>query len=222
MPRWLAYFDLLGMRDLIRRRQMAQVFDAYATATEKLSAWRKRHPKVFQTWFSDTFIVYTNNDSALSFRAIDAVTRWFVFSLIRSHVPVRGALACGAFYADARSRIYFGEALLEAYEWGENQDWIGYVLAPSAAARLDAVGLPPLQRLNYRAHDIPFKKPPEGGSESAVACLLGNWIQTSTGGNFLMRPLQQMYERQSDKRVRAKYERTIAFLKQYEGRGFLP
>ncbi|OGP52910.1 MAG: hypothetical protein A2Y65_10165 [Deltaproteobacteria bacterium RBG_13_52_11] len=130
---------------------------------------------------------------------------------------MRGALACGGFYADGRNRIYLGEALLEAYEWGENQDWIGFILAPSAASLFDALHLPPLQGLNYRAYDIPFIKPPESTMTPPLACLLGNWIRSSKGANFLLPPLRQMCVKQTDPRVRLKYERTIAFLEKYEG-----
>jgi len=221
VTRYLAYFDLLGTQELIQAKKIRQVFAAYAIANKKLAAWSKRHPQVAQAWFSDTFILYTKDDSAQSFRAIEIVCRWFVYSLLRNRIPVRGALACGEFYADVRTRSYLGEALLEAYEWGENQDWIGFILSPSAASRLESVGLAPQEKLNYRAHDVCFKKKPNGVCTVSIACLLGNWIKSGNDENFLLRPLREMCNKQSDKRVRDKYERTIAFLEKYDTVGLV-
>ena len=42
-------------------------------------------------------------------------------------------------------------------EFGEAQDWIGFLLCPSAVVRLDEVGLPAGERLNYAYSEIPSK-----------------------------------------------------------------
>jgi hypothetical protein len=208
--RWLGYFDLLGTAELIRSGRSIQVFSAYQIAYEKLDGWKKRHENVLHSWFSDTFILYTEDDSAESFAAIEIVCRWFMFSLLREKVPVRGAMSCGSFYADPTNGIYLGDALLDAYELGENQDWLGFVLTPSTTARLEELNLPIKERLNYSYYNIPFKKPRK--TNSHAACILGNWIRFSDGRNPLVSKLQEMLSGQSDERIRRKYERTIAFL----------
>lgn len=128
--RWLGYFDLLGTRALIKSRAHFYVFTVYATAIEEARKTLACQPTVSSVWFSDTFLIYTSDDSAQNFAFIDQVSRWFVYFLLTTaSIPVRGAISCGDFYADRSSNVYFGPALVEAYEYGEAQDWIGFLLS---------------------------------------------------------------------------------------------
>lgn len=214
--RWVVHFDLLGTSIRIQDGKLHSVFEAYATACEKLDGWRKRHPTVVPVWFSDTFLLYTKDDSAQSFSAIEMVARWFAFALIQNKIPVRGSMACGEFYADSRRGVFLGSALVEAYQWGESQDWLGFVLTPSAVARLTALKLPIEERLNYRYHPVHFKKRSRSRPRRVVACLLGNWIRFSDGKNPLLQKLVAMRKAQDDPMIQRKYDRTIEFLRQYE------
>ena len=69
--RWVGYFDLLGMKHLYKSENHISIFVALSSAIEKfkerVTAWRN----VGYAWFSDTFIVYTDDDSGDSFGAID-------------------------------------------------------------------------------------------------------------------------------------------------------
>lgn len=215
--RWLGYFDLLGTSVLIRSQKIYEVFDAYKIALEKLEGWKKRHSNIKHSWFSDTFLIYSEDDSAESFAAIEMVCRWFIFSLIRQKIPVRGAMSCGTFYVDSENQIFLGEALLEAYEFGENQDWIGYMLTPSSLNRLNEVNLPVEERLNYVRYSIPFKKPVS--DQNYAACILGNWAILGDGSNPLSKPLSEMEARESDDRVKSKYGRTLRFVDKHKRSG---
>jgi len=213
--RRVAYFDLLGTTDLIKSGKTHKVFSAYRTALEKLDGWKQRHSQISQCWFSDTFILYSEDSSAESFAAIEMVSRWFVFALLREQVPVRGALAIGDFYADPKNGIYLGEALVDAHDWGENQDWIGYLLTPSATSRLNVLNLPVHERLNYRMYEVPLKRS-HPQSENLAACVVGNWALLSGVKNPLIEKLQGMMKQQHDDRIVQKYLRTIAFLEKHQ------
>lgn len=213
--RWLAYFDLLGTTDMIKSGKTHKVFSAYRTASEKLDGWKQRHPQISQCWFSDTFLLYSEDGTAESFAAIEMVSRWFVFALLREKIPVRGSLAIGDFYADPENGIYLGEALVEAHDWGENQDWIGYILTPSATSRLEVLNLPVNERLNYRKYEVPLKKP-HPQSEDVAACVVGNWALLSGVRNPLIERLREMLKQQHDDRIVQKYLRTIAFLEKHQ------
>ena len=210
--RWLGYFDLLGTSELIRSGKINQVFSAYRVALEHLHGWKKREASIAHAWFSDTFLLYSDDDSGESFASIEMVCRWLMFALLRRSIPVRGSLACGQFYADASNSLYLGESLLEAYEWGENQDWIGYILTPSAVSRLDQLSLHVEERLNYAKYDIPFKKKPGKDAYKFGACILGNWMSLGNGENVLIGKLVEMMNSQDNEKVRKKYERTITFI----------
>jgi hypothetical protein len=99
--RRLGYFDLLGTRQLIRSGDHFQVFSVYEKAAREVTRRNARLPRIRHAWFSDTFLVYSENDTASDFGEMDAIARWFAHFLILAEIPLRGALACGDFYADS-------------------------------------------------------------------------------------------------------------------------
>jgi hypothetical protein len=214
--RWVAYFDLLGTSIRIQKGDIYPVFSAYRTACEELSKWRTRHRSVLSVWFSDTFVLYTKDDSGQSFAAIEMVARWFAFALIQNQIPVRGSIACGELYADPKNDVYLGNALVESYQWGEAQVWLGFILTPSAVTKLESLKLPIEERLNYRYHPVFFKIKGRSRKKGAAACLLGNWIYSGDRKNPLLSELIEMRKSQKDSKIVRKYDRTIAFLQQYE------
>jgi hypothetical protein len=213
--RWFGYFDLLGVKQLYKTRNQISIFVAFSSAIEKFKERATAWPNVGHVWFSDTFILYTEDDSTVSFGAIDNISRWFFYFLITADIPVRGAISCDVLYADNENDLYFGEAFIEAYQYGENQDWIGLLLCPSAEKRLEEAGLPTERRLNYAYADVPFNDRPERRPKDLKAklpvCILGNWISVNDK-NPAIESLTRMKERIVDQRIRAKYDRTIEFI----------
>lgn len=207
--RWLGYFDLLGTSELIKTDKATAVFLAYQDALKELHKWRERHAKVNYAWFSDTFILFTEDDSVESFGAIERVCRWFVSSLLLRQIPVRGSMSWGELYVDHSNSIYLGRALLEAYEWGECQDWIGFLLCQSSITKLTDLKLLVSVRQHYVQSEIPLKN--KKASQNMSACVLGNWLP-KRHQEALLANFEQMKDGQSDPRVRKKYDRTVEFI----------
>jgi len=212
LTRWIAYFDLLGTRELLASGKENDVFDAYERAIEELR--KERSSTIRHAWFSDTFLLIAPDDSAISFRDIDEVARWFAYFLLCARVPLRGAISCDRFCADFENRIFIGTALVEAYEYGEGQDWIGLILCPTAMNRLRTLGLPPEERLNYVLYDVPWKRRPIAAPNEVATCILGNWIQIN-GRNLCLNALDGMASSNNQNDVKEKYERTISFINQH-------
>lgn len=199
LKRWVGYFDLLGIKQLNKTKNYTSIFVAISDAIEKFKERTTAWNNVGYAWFSDTFVVYSNDDTIESFDAIDNISRWFFYSLITANMPVRGAVSCDSFYADSDNGLFFGEALIEAYEYGEAQDWIGFLLCPSAEERLKQLGPPAERRLNYAYADIPFNKRTDTLRRNLPACILGNWVSS---GNTIIDKLVQMKERITDQSIR--------------------
>jgi hypothetical protein len=72
----------------------------------------------------------------------------------------RGALTAGDFYADKNSNIYLGEALIDAHDFTEKQDWIGLVLTPNAHAKLVVRDNPFtwVDGKGFREYNVPVKR----------------------------------------------------------------
>lgn len=210
--RWVGYFDLLGMRKTVEDGRYRHVFEAYQQAVEQLERRGAEHSRVHHTWFSDTFLLATKDDSGPSFSEIEQVSRWFVCFLIQARIPLRGAIACGHMYADFKDRIFVGEGLVEAYLYGEAQDWIGFVLCPSAAAAMERLGVPANQRPHYGLWTPAWRDgPPKGAPDRLAACLLGSWM-TLNGKNPIRARLHEMAAAAPEGAIRAKYHRAIRFI----------
>ena len=210
--RWVAYFDLLGMRERIRQGDHLGVFEAYQQVIEYLESRRQSHARVGFTWFSDTFVLTTVDDSGPSFSELEQVARLFMYFMLRAHLPLRGAMAHGSMYCDHRARILIGQAMVEAHDYGESQDWIGLLICPSAEAAMDRLGLAVAERLDYAHWQPVWKagKTPSGAPARVGACLLGRIIDGRSNSD-LIETLRGMALR-CPARDRPKYERAIQFV----------
>lgn len=217
--RWVGYFDLLGVKQIYKTKYPIQIFVAISSAAEKCKEMAEAWGNVGYAWFSDTFIFFTNDDSTESLKTIENISRWFVYNLIVNYIPVRGAISCDIFYADRENNIFFGEALLEAYKYGEAQDWIGFILCPSAEEGLKQSETLSELRLNYvYTNDIPFKTECKLELQhNLLACIIGKNVGrtsvSSINQNPIIEKLNQMKKEITCSKIQAKYDKTIEFIK---------
>ncbi len=232
--RWLGYFDLLGAKRLIESDDFINIFLTYSEAVTTFREISSCRQKVCHVCFSDSFIVYAEDDSNESFWAIEGVSSQFCHDLLIAEIPVRGAISCDNFYADGANH-FFGRALIQAVEYGEDQDWVGLILCPSAIDQLTKLDSPVERRPNYAYADVPFKNHQEVEREGTLmrmmweafrvlfrdrhtmrkvpACILGRWCLVN-GHNLCLDSLKKLMAQASDEQIRKKYERAIDFIEQ--------
>lgn len=213
---WVAHLDLLGASRLLETQRWEQVFLVYAESLEQF--WRKAFDEhlLSRISFSDSFILYTADGSALSYRALDSFVRSFVVALILRAIPVRGAMSFGYFYADSEQDLVFGQALLDAYRTCESQDWLGFILCKSVVDQLSRVGLPAQERLNYASWPVPLKGREKLSSEAMApipAFILGAG-PSEDGQRACRDALLRMKSAAQTPEIRRKYENTLQFLVQ--------
>ncbi len=209
--RWIGYFDLLGVKALVRAKHHISVFNIYSRAIEEVKKRNRTLETIDHAWFSDTFIIYSEDAAISCFAELDHISRWFSYFLIESHVPVRGAIAVGEFYADKKNALYFGDALIEAYEYGEAQDWIGFVLCPSAERKLNSIGLFSNESLPYAHTNIPYNKRKDELKSNLPACILGCWVQMGDK-NPTLKNLYEMRDSAVEEKIKQKYDNSITFI----------
>ena len=213
--RWLAYFDLLGTRRLVEDGQESRVFNALWAAQQQFKNHATWAPTLRHVWLSDTFLIVALDDSEESFERLEYMSRLFAGSLLWYHIPLRGAISCDRFFADFQANMFFGRALVEAYEYGEGQDWVGMLLCPSATSRLErSSGFDRVSHY-YRLTEVPWKRRPSGAPARLSTCVLGSWVHRNNE-NALLEPLEQMLSRCTRDDVRIKYVRTLTFLREHE------
>lgn len=227
---WVAYFDIIGFKNLLNdfiaqhktdeRVDLAMdifVETYYRDILEKLKEKGKYRPdKVSIHWFSDSFFLYTVDDSPDSLACIHQSASHFFIDVIWARMPLRGALGIGALYADNENGIFLGPGLIDAYQYAEKQDWIGLVITPTARSKLQKIDLCPPDRGKYVEYDVPIKT---GKVEKLFAYKLEMII---SGENILLKDILQMqaeaklrYLEEYETKYKTKYENTINFIKTF-------
>ncbi len=182
--RWVVYFDLLGFRDFVKDGHIVNTFFHWEKCLNTFHNNLHKYPELDYAHFSDTFLIYAPDDSKSSYAKIDSCSRWFFQHAILQQIPLRGALGWGEFYADKANSVFLGKALVTAYEFGEQFNWIGYMLSPSSLSRIQHSDLNlPSCPVHFRKTNVPTKL----GSEDCVALLCGG----GKGRNYI-RPLEEM------------------------------
>jgi hypothetical protein len=121
---------------------------------------------------------------------------------------VRGAVSCGEFFADKPNQIFLGRALVEALEYGERYNWIGFTLSLSAEQQLKQFGLQ-LPMLNYRKWEAEFVIKQSYQKEPVWVYPIGAEAPQN-GQNIYISFLRGMAEKYPD--YARKYQNTIDFL----------
>lgn len=208
--KWVSYFDRLGFGNYSKENNLIEIH-------VETCHWLARAKEEVRAWFSDTILFYSTDDSRASFQAVTAASRSFFDELLDSKIPVRGALAFGDFYEDKANSLFFGKALVDACEYGEKFDWLGFVLHPSALKRMDEVGQP-VCALNYKQWDAEFKnrQTKDAEKETVIAYLVGlGSIMPLAGGNSYLKALEEMAAATNLNSHKRKYENTIQFIKHF-------
>ncbi len=159
---WIAQFDILGFKNRIRESNQSSFLRVFKASLDeaiyKLDQDKKEFEETIEIiLYADTFIIYTIQDNNSMPHGVLATSENFLVSCIRNRIPVRGAISYGELILGQRNRIIMGKAFLECYEYGEDQNWIGLILTPSASLKLKSLGLNP-KRFGYINRDIPLRK----------------------------------------------------------------
>jgi hypothetical protein len=173
--RWVAYFDRLGFGEFTKENDLVDVFFEISDRwleIAKDSPWVQEYVEL--VWFSDTILFYSTDDSMKSYYAIDEASRMFFDECLQAEVPVRGALSLGEFYADRANSLFLGRALVDAYQYGERFNWLGFVLHKTALEKMkELVVKDNLSCYKEWKAEVKEREPNTFSQESVVAYLPG-------------------------------------------------
>jgi hypothetical protein len=136
---FVALLDVLGFRSLVMAdRQNESVIGYLRVIEEALD-----DPEIESIVFSDSIILTKQGKDSESLLRLCEKCSILMYKLLDQRIPIRGAIACGDYVRSnvGRSAFVAGKPIIEAYEYEQGQDWIGVMLAPSAAKELLALNL---------------------------------------------------------------------------------
>lgn len=209
---WIASLDILGFSNLVNIQGDTIKIDFLQDDYEETLLHLKSQCKIYEPdslkylWFSDTFIMYTLDDSAKSYTIIQQAAKHFITNCIYSCIPIRGAISTGTLIRSNDNKAVMGNAFIDAHLYGEDQDWIGLLLTPTAIQKANSYGLEPSHHDFVDSNKIPMRKYKD---VNVVAYRFQNGA-----ANFqspLIKYLESM-KATSNEKYHSKYSKTIDFI----------
>lgn len=207
---WVACFDILGFKSLVsfeddESLRITFLLEDYEKTLVHLSTSCEPYQEgdIEYCWLSDTFVLFSRDDSARSYTVLQQASKYFITECTYSKTPLRGAISVGHITRSKDNRSFMGKAFIDAFVYAEDQDWIGLLLTPTAIAKADSFGLLPERHDFVRSSEIPMRKCP---SDKVMAYRFQNG--SANFASPLLAMLSQM-KHSSAERYHKKYDGTI-------------
>lgn len=162
---WVACFDILGFKNLVsfendESLQITFLIEDYEKTLEhlKTSCEPYQEGDVEHCWLSDTFVLFSKDDSDRSYSVLQQAAKQFITECTFSKVPIRGAISVGHITRSKDNRSFMGKAFIDAFVFAEDQDWIGLILTPTAIMKANTYGLFPERHDFVKSGSIPMRK----------------------------------------------------------------
>jgi len=136
--RYLLFLDILGFSQLVETKSTQEIYAVIEDALKAFGRWEDLNGLFKTIYFSDTFIFYQEPKGygGWAFLDVYAIGGMVLSALLAKGIPARGAISFGQFEvkldAAGRHQVYFGKALIEAYQAEQLEKWIGITILPSA------------------------------------------------------------------------------------------
>lgn len=240
--RYLLYLDILGFSELVKSRDIEDVYSTINQALETFKRWEDLNNQFKTIYFSDTFLFYQDPRGYGDWAFLDsyAIGGMLLSALLAKGIPARGAITFGEFEVRLDSsgdhQLYFGQALIDAYLAEKRENWIGISILESAWRPFEAhnpgnIDILASERVWIRRHDNvlllnPFVKLRSWYEDDLIGEIstpyLG-WDAPEFPNDILgfkfLRDRAADYVKNGDfsSKIALKYHGTLAFLKQVLG-----
>lgn len=211
---WIAHFDILGFKELIRNPAGSLKSTILVEQIDEIIEELKGHFKnsffdgIDYYFYADTFVIVSKTDEPKNWLPFLNLSQRLMQACIYKRLPIKGAISYGEVIVGHGGKIIIGLAALEAYEYCNDQDWIGLILTPSASQKLIAENIPPWHQY-FINQDIPMK------SRHSQDVYAHTFINGSA--NFESPLVSRLAEMKHFTPVKhkEKYQRTIDFIRKY-------
>jgi len=141
--KYLFYLDILGFKNLIKEKSPEDIYKIIDKCLDIYYTWENLNELFSTIYFSDTIIFYQTSEEyqVTAFLDIYGIAGIIYSRLLAEGIPVRGAITYGDFNIKQDSKgkniIYFGDALIEAYDLEKKEEWVGIIISSSAYNNID-------------------------------------------------------------------------------------
>ncbi len=123
--RFVAFFDIMGFKDLVLKTQHERIFDLLKILSESRANLESKNLteldnglKLGQTksfTFSDSIFLFTKTDSSEDAFKILLDCIHIMHKSLEHQIPIKGAISFGKITLDLNNSIYFGQPIIDAF-----------------------------------------------------------------------------------------------------------
>jgi len=212
---WIAHFDILGYKNMLENAGasvpilvlQSQIDDLIDSIKDSVNTFTE---SIGYFVFSDTFILYSKSNLVNDYPALMTASKALIQKSISMGLPIRGAISFGDCVFGHNNKIIMGQAFLESHDYGEDQNWLGLILTPSASKVLLSHNLHPT-RHGFVNEDIPLRKL-SSALEFVYAYI---FINGSTNFKCPLLPKLEEMKHCAPEATKEKYSNTIDFIEKH-------
>jgi len=188
MNRYVAFLDILGFEKLVYKNEFCKMVSVMENLKAALNhanqtplpegvKLRIDDTLVGSTMFSDSILLYTDNDEPYNFCRLVHVTKFLIHNAFSCGIALRGAISNGEMLAN--DGMYMGKPLIEAYKAEEEQEWCGAYVVDET---IDFVRSKDSKCIDFLIdiaalveYNVPFKKHNDGTEMKSKYNFCINW-----------------------------------------------
>lgn len=144
--RFVCFLDILGFKDKVMRKTHEEIYEELkiiSNAREKIEKKNtKSKNKGYENYivnFSDSIIMFSENNSFNSFRSFLDQLKFLFATAIKNKIMLKGGIAYGKITMDRQNNMYFGQPIIDAFEIEKDIDYLGVVSHFSVDAYLEKI-----------------------------------------------------------------------------------
>lgn len=134
--RFVAFLDILGFKDMVMRSSHIDIYaklDKLSKAKKAIEEATKNYDlddkvgngEIYTVSFSDSIVVFSKTDDLDNFKFFLVAVRWIFAKAIENEIPLKGGIAHGEISLNKSEQIYFGQAIIDAYQLEEDVNYFG-------------------------------------------------------------------------------------------------
>lgn len=134
--RFVAFLDIMGFKDRVARTSHTQLLSDLTDFNRNITSYigKYQNSGIELAQFSDSIVLFSNDTTQKSLKAIAEVTKGIMQTAIKQRIPIKGAIAQGKTTCDRPKQLFFGQSLIDAYLLEENIYYYGIIVHHTAEA----------------------------------------------------------------------------------------
>lgn len=132
--RFVLFMDILGFKERVARNSHEDVLKVLQLLQKKIadSLKKRKDSGIEINIFSDSIILFSKDETSNSLISLSIIANDIIRTAINYGVPIKGALAKGKITCDQSKQLFFGQALIDAYQLQESTKYYGVLVHHSA------------------------------------------------------------------------------------------